>query len=186
MRLSKKYGEPEPSHPPSIFTGVSPCWRSPLVTIAERLAAERGSVLHGRAGTCPFVAGASSHPPNLDRQLIALEHTHAKRIVHRDVKPENLFIDNDGHIVLGDFGLARKIPTGENTIPGDDMFGTPAYIPPEVFIGEPYGCEVDLWAFGVMLYELITGKVGRVAPDIPNKLLILRPGSVQIKHRFPE
>ncbi|KAH9989398.1 kinase-like domain-containing protein [Russula compacta] len=99
--------------------------------------------------------------------LIALEHTHSKRIIHRDVKPENLFIDNDGHIVLGDFGLSRKIPTGENTIPGDDMFGTPAYIPPEVFIGEPYGREVDLWAFGVMLYELITGKEAFKSNTVP-------------------
>jgi serine/threonine protein kinase len=42
------------------------------------------------------------------------------------------------------------------------MFGTPAYTPPEVFTGQPYGCEVDLWAFGVMLYELVTGKVSLV------------------------
>jgi len=89
--------------------------------------------------------------------LIAIERTHAKRIVHRDVKPENLFLDNDGHIVLGDFGIARKLPPGENTIPRDDVFGTPAYTAPEMFTGEPYGREVDLWAFGVMLYELITG-----------------------------
>lgn len=89
--------------------------------------------------------------------LIAIERMHAKRIVHRDVKPENLFIDNDGHIVLGDFGIARKLRPGENTIPRDDVFGTPAYTAPELFTGEPYGREVDLWAFGVMLYELITG-----------------------------
>jgi cGMP-dependent protein kinase len=39
------------------------------------------------------------------------------------------------------------------------MFGTPAYTAPELFWGKPYGCEVDLWAFGVMLYELLTGEV---------------------------
>jgi p70 ribosomal S6 kinase len=91
---------------------------------------------------------------------------HAKRIVHRDVKPENLFIDNDGHIVLGDFGLAYKLRAGETTVPGDEKFGTPAYTPPEMFTGEPYGREVDLWAFGVMLYELITGKVCLLFIDI--------------------
>jgi serine/threonine protein kinase len=98
---------------------------------------------------------------SIDRghQLLALEHTHAKRIVHRDVKPENVFIDNDGHIVLGDFGLARKLRAKEDTLSIDDMFGTPAYTPPEIFTGKPYSREVDLWAFGVMLYELITGKV---------------------------
>jgi serine/threonine protein kinase len=109
------------------------------------------------------------HPPNLDGQLIAIEHIHSKRIVHRDIKPENLFLDNDGHIVLGDFGLARKLTCGENTIPGDDMFGTPAYTPPEIFMGDAYGCEVDIWAFGVMLYELITGKVGIIPFGIRTK-----------------
>ncbi|KAI0301906.1 kinase-like domain-containing protein [Multifurca ochricompacta] len=98
--------------------------------------------------------------------LLALEHVHAKRVVHRDVKPENVFIDNDGHIVLGDFGLARKLSAGENTISSDEMFGTPAYTPPEVFTGQPYGREVDLWAFGVMLYELIAGRVKLRSPDI--------------------
>jgi serine/threonine protein kinase len=97
--------------------------------------------------------------------LIALERTHAKRIVHRDVKPENLFMDIDGHIVLGDFGIARKLRPGEITIPCDDMFGTPAYTAPEMFTGEPYGREVDLWAFGVMLYELITGNVSLALSD---------------------
>jgi serine/threonine protein kinase len=114
-------------------------------------------------------------------QLLALEHTHAKRIVHRDVKPENVFIDNDGHIILGDFGLARKLRAKEDTVMIDDMFGTPAYTPPEIFVGKPYGLEVDLWAFGVMLYELITGNVNFVFPSYPNQLLILPLGSVQVK-----
>jgi serine/threonine protein kinase len=99
--------------------------------------------------------------------LIAIERTHAKRIVHRDIKPENLFIDNDGHIVLGDFGIARKLRLGENTLPRDDMFGTPAYTAPEMFTGEPYGREVDLWAFGVMLYELLTGNEAFNSNTVP-------------------
>ena len=45
------------------------------------------------------------------------------------------------------------------------MFGTPAYTAPEMFTGEPYGREVDLWAFGVMLYELLTGNVSLALPD---------------------
>ncbi|KAH9054166.1 kinase-like domain-containing protein [Lactarius vividus] len=99
--------------------------------------------------------------------LIALEHIHSKRVVHRDVKPENVFIDIDGHIVLGDFGLARKIAAGQNTVSGNEMFGTPAYTPPEVFAGRPYGREVDIWAFGVMLYELITGREAFKSTTVP-------------------
>jgi serine/threonine kinase 32 len=76
-----------------------------------------------------------------------------------------LSIDNDGHIVLGDFGIARKLRPEENTIPCDDMLGTLAFTAPEMFMGKPYGREVDLWAFGVMLYELITGNVSLARSD---------------------
>ncbi|KAF8271669.1 kinase-like domain-containing protein [Lactarius quietus] len=99
--------------------------------------------------------------------LIALEHIHSKRVVHRDIKPENVFIDVDGHVVLGDFGLARKLGAGQDTISSNEMFGTPAYTPPEVFAGRPYGREVDIWAFGVMLYELITGKEAFKSTAVP-------------------
>jgi serine/threonine protein kinase len=99
--------------------------------------------------------------------LIALEYIHSKRVIHRDIKPENVFIDVDGHIVLGDFGLARKLGAGQDTISSNEMFGTPAYTPPEVFGGRPYGREVDIWAFGVMLYELITGKEAFKSTTVP-------------------
>ncbi|KAI0269370.1 kinase-like domain-containing protein [Gloeopeniophorella convolvens] len=99
--------------------------------------------------------------------LVALERIHAKRIIHRDIKPENLFVDSGGHIVLGDFGLARKLGAGENAVSGNEMFGTPAYTPPEVFTGKPYGCEVDIWAFGVMLYELSTGMEAFKSNTVP-------------------
>ena len=112
-----------------------------------------------------FTSSRFAPPSILIRQLITLEHIHSKRVVHRDIKPENVFIDVDGHVVLGDFGLARKLGAGQDTISSNEMFGTPAYTPPEVFGGRPYGREVDIWAFGVMLYELITGKV-RLCPDI--------------------
>jgi serine/threonine protein kinase len=110
--------------------------------------------------SCALIHFCPSRPSSTFlRQLIALEYIHSKRVVHRDIKPENVFIDVDGHIVLGDFGLARKLGAGQDTISSNEMFGTPAYTPPEVFGGRPYGREVDIWAFGVMLYELITGKV---------------------------
>ena len=123
---------------------------------------EGGSVLYGRTRAYPLITIPFVRQLTGFHQLLALEHTHVKRIVHRDIKPENVFIDNNGHIVLGDFGLARKLNAKEDTISYDDMFGTPAYTPPEVFTGQPFGREVDLWAFGVMLYELITGNVNFV------------------------
>ena len=141
------------------MVGIPPCRRSPLLASAEGVTVECGSVLYGGTRTLPLYHDPLTLQSTGGYQLLALEHTHAKRIVHRDVKPENVFINNDGHIVLGDFGLARKLHAKEDTVSIDDMFGTPAYTAPEMFIGKPYGREVDLWAFGVMLYELITGQV---------------------------
>ncbi|KAI0301916.1 kinase-like domain-containing protein [Multifurca ochricompacta] len=94
--------------------------------------------------------------------LLAIEHVHAHNIVHRDVKPENIFIDMDGHVVLGDFGIAWQFDRDTSTPDGyftRGRVGTPAFSSPEVLFGEDYSFEVDLWAFGVILYEMLSGKV---------------------------
>ncbi|KAI9452989.1 kinase-like domain-containing protein [Russula earlei] len=90
--------------------------------------------------------------------LLAIEHVHAHDIIHRDIKPENIFIDTDGHIVLGDFGIAwlfDESSPDERVTRG--QVGTPAFSSPEVLSGDEYGFGADLWAFGVILYEMLTG-----------------------------
>ncbi|KAH9806910.1 kinase-like domain-containing protein [Melampsora americana] len=82
----------------------------------------------------------------------ALEYLHQNRIIHRDVKLENVLLTSDSHIKLADFGLAVK--TSNGYITGD--CGTPHAKAPEVIRGMPYTKSVDWWALGVMLYELIT------------------------------
>lgn len=91
----------------------------------------------------------------------ALEHVHSLQMVHRSLSPENIAIDEDGHIKLIDFGYATACSAGQRLL---SICGKPAYMSPEQlrctaatgYSG--YGQEVDWWSYGVVLFELITGK----------------------------
>ncbi len=84
----------------------------------------------------------------------ALSMVHAHGVVHRDVKPGNIFCTLHDHGVLGDFGVARAADEADRTAA---IAGTPAYMAPEAFTGAA-GPPSDLWSLGVMLYELLTGR----------------------------
>lgn len=90
-------------------------------------------------------------------QLLAIEVVHERDIIHRDLKPENIMIAEDGHLVLADFGIARRLEKGDNS--PSSCVGTPEYCAPEVLLEKPYGLEIDLWAFGVILYEMLGHQV---------------------------
>jgi len=88
--------------------------------------------------------------------LLVLEALSDKRIVYRDLKPENVMLDNQGYCKLIDFGGAKKFPEGKNMT--FTHVGTPHYMAPEVIYGaRGYGMEVDLWSMGVILFELVCG-----------------------------
>jgi serine/threonine protein kinase len=87
----------------------------------------------------------------------ALSYLHGNKIIYRDLKPENIILDNDGHIKLIDFGLAKDQIDEAN--PTATVCGTNEYIPPEVIKGEPYSFNFDWWGFGILLYEMLYGKV---------------------------
>ena len=90
--------------------------------------------------------------------LAALDYAHRQNIVHRDVKPANLLIEANGRVKLTDFGVARIQDSGEATRTQGTMVGTLKYMSPEQVQGVPIDSRADLFAVGVVLYQLLTGK----------------------------
>jgi len=90
----------------------------------------------------------------------ALDYMHSMGIIYRDLKPENLLIDQAGHMRLADFGLCKRTLTAEGEKKAKTFCGTPEYIAPEILTGQEkkaYGKEVDWWALGTLLYEMLSG-----------------------------
>lgn len=110
----------------------------------------------------------------------ALEHIHARKIIHRDIKPENIHIDVHGKVKLMDFGIAKR--EGVSLTRAGFTLGTPYYMAPEQVMGRPPTNLVDVYAFGVMLMELLSGAkpiqgttVERIFDEILNKPMNLEP-----------
>jgi protein kinase A len=87
--------------------------------------------------------------------LVVLEHLHQRDTVFRDLKPENFGVDTSGYLRVYDFGAA-KVMVGEET--SNTMVGTPEYLSPEMITSKGHARGVDIWSFGVFLYEMLTGK----------------------------
>lgn len=87
--------------------------------------------------------------------LLALEHLHERKIVFRDLKPDNVVLDKDGHVLLTDFGLSKE---GVSVLDGTKSFcGSVAYLAPEMLKRRGHGHAVDLYGLGVLLYEMMSG-----------------------------
>jgi len=86
----------------------------------------------------------------------ALEYLHGNAIIYRDLKPENVLIDSDGHLKITDFGLAKEGLEGDNSRT-ETFCGTPEYLAPEIIDGNPYTKAVDWWSLGCLIFEMLTG-----------------------------
>ncbi|XP_017773066.1 PREDICTED: cGMP-dependent protein kinase 1-like [Nicrophorus vespilloides] len=85
----------------------------------------------------------------------AIAHLHGRNIVYRDLKPENMLIDNFGYVKLIDFSFAKHLKNGEKTF---TFVGTPEYVAPEIVYNRGHDKSVDYWALGIFIFELLVGK----------------------------
>uniref|UniRef100_A0A5S6QVC2 non-specific serine/threonine protein kinase n=1 Tax=Trichuris muris TaxID=70415 RepID=A0A5S6QVC2_TRIMR len=109
----------------------------------------------------------------------ALAYLHENNIVYRDIKLENLLLDRDGHIKIADFGLCKEdISFGEKT---KTFCGTPEYLAPEVLEENDYGRAVDWWGTGVVMYEMMCGRLPFYSKDHEKLFELILTGVV----RFP-
>ena len=88
--------------------------------------------------------------------ILAIMAMHTKNILHRDIKTQNIFISRNGLLKLGDFGISRELESKDAK--AGTSCGTPLFMPPELCLGYKYDHKADVWAVGIILYELITLK----------------------------
>lgn len=120
----------------------------------------------------------------------ALSAIHEKGIVHRDMKPDNIMLRADGSLALVDFGIAMQMETQLHLTVAGEVYGTPAYLSPEQASDQPVDHRADIYALGIMFFEMLTGKkpyrasnpqsvlfqhVNAAIPDLPAELSHLQP-----------
>jgi serine/threonine-protein kinase len=136
-------------------------------SLAQRLAAgDRLTAIQARRMALDVIAG--------------LEAAHHRGVVHRDVKPANVFFDARGTAKLGDFGVAHLVDLGQTQTGG--LIGTLAYMSPEQITGAPISIAADLYALGITLFEAVTGRLPFLGPDFVAQHLGEPPPSATAVH----
>ncbi|GAC1452800.1 MAG: hypothetical protein PVSMB4_13380 [Ktedonobacterales bacterium] len=120
-------------------------------------------------GTLKQRMGAPMDPREVTRVIkdvaSALTYAHACGIVHRDVKPVNVLMDTDGRAVLGDFGIVKMLENSDGLTRAGAGVGTPEYMSPEQCRGGAVDARTDIYALGVLLYEMLTGRTPYIADN---------------------
>jgi NIMA (never in mitosis gene a)-related kinase len=96
---------------------------------------------------------------------LSLKHIHDTKILHRDLKSQNVFLTKNGMVKLGDFGIAKCLDFTLQQV--KTIVGTPYYLSPEIVMNKPYSFKSDIWSLGVILYELMALKLPFDATNLP-------------------
>ncbi|MGE0548035.1 MAG: protein kinase [Kofleriaceae bacterium] len=145
--------------------------RHPSLVEVYDVSVERGFLvmefLPGGSLAQRMAAGERLVPAQVRRMALdiigGLEVAHHRGVVHRDVKPANVFFDARGTAKLGDFGVAHLVDLGQTQTGG--LIGTLAYMSPEQITGAPISIAADLYALGITLFEAVTGRLPFLGPD---------------------
>jgi tRNA A-37 threonylcarbamoyl transferase component Bud32 len=103
----------------------------------------------------------------------ALHYAHSRGVIHRDLKPSNVLVDQQNNVFLSDFGIAKSLEGTQNLTGTGGVVGTPTYMSPEQGLGETLDARSDIYALGVILYEMLTGRPPYIADN---------PMAVMLKH----
>lgn len=116
---------------------------------------------------------------------LAIKHIHDKKVLHRDLKSQNIFLTENGLIKLGDFGIAKCLNfTMEKAC---TIVGTPYYLSPEIVQNQPYNFKSDIWSLGVLLFEMMSLKMPFDANSLPMlSLKIVRGNYGTMPSKFSE
>ena len=113
---------------------------------------------------------------------LALDYLHKKQILYRDVKPENILIDEDGYLKLIDFGLAKKVEEKEKAT---SFCGTPEYLAPEVISREGHSTPADWWSYGILIYEMLCGVPPFYSENINDMFDLILKGNLRFPKKIP-
>lgn len=90
---------------------------------------------------------------------VGLDYAHARKVIHRDLKPDNILLSTSGEVRISDFGSARCTQIDSRVTPDGELVGTPHYLAPEMFRGDRPQPTADVYAFGILAFELLTGRL---------------------------
>ena len=142
--------------------------RHPHIVVIHDVAEQNGlyyivmELLHGRT-LRQLIEQEGALPPDRAARIVeqvasALDYAHQRGFVHRDVKPDNIFVDDEDRVTLTDFGIA-KAAWGTQLTKTGMLIGTPEYMAPEQVQGEAVGPATDIYALGIVAYQMLTGRV---------------------------